>query len=132
MKLFLASFLEKENFGPGRIISITASGKPRDINVGDIFLPLTPSMDLIGRYNETAQKNKLEAGQLFVTEYKNQLSDFFNKLESARDDANTNITDLLPFEDGDTLCSWERKNFTNYRSILSPFLEKMGYQVVLN
>lgn len=133
MKLFLASFLEKDNFGPGRIISITSGSKPKNIDVSNIFLPFTPPLELIRQYNEISAEDKSKASDLFIKGYNQQLNNVVSELEYELELESKEVYfDLLPFQDGDTLCSWERKDYTNYRSILAPILEKMGYEVVLN
>lgn len=129
MKLFLASFLERDNFGPGRVISITSGSKPKNIDVSSIFLPFTPPLELVRQYNEISAEDKSKASDLFINGYSHQLNNVVSELETENKEG---YFDLLPFQDGDTLCSWERKDYTNYRSILAPVLEKLGYEVVLN
>lgn len=132
MKLHLASFMQKENFGPGRIISITESSKPDSIEVASIFKPLTPPKSLIDTYRQKVLDDPSNAGEFFRTEYGKQLDNFLEQLSLDAKENNCPIVELLPFEDGDTLASWERAEYTNYRKILAPYLEKMGYTVVLN
>lgn len=131
-KIFLASFMQKENFGKGKIISITSGDKPRDLEVKHIYLPFTPPRELIETYNKTATVNQEEAGALFTSKYKAQLDEFVEEVISEAKKEEKSPTDLLPFETGDTFCSWERNYRTNYRKILAPYLEKLGYEVELN
>lgn len=124
--------MQKENFGKGRVIGITTGSKPKDIEVKHIYLPLTPPADLILSYNKMAQVKPEEASTTFTESYKVQLESFVQEvLDTAKADGKK-ATDILPFEDGDTLCSWERNYRTNYRKVLAPYLEKLGYEVVLN
>jgi hypothetical protein len=44
---------------------------------------------------------------------------------------NKKLIELLPFEDGDTLLSWERYERQSYRPTVAAFLEKLGYEVQL-
>lgn len=132
MKLYLASFLQKENFGPGKIYSICRGNKPQGIDVDQIYLHLTPKIDLIDRYYEMRETEPKTAGETFTAGYQSQLQEFIaNVLKDAADEG-VSATELLPFVDGDTLCSWERAQYTNYRKILAPFLEKLGYEVISN
>lgn len=132
MKLFLASFMQKENFGKGNIIGITTGSKPRDIVVKERYLPLTPPQDLLDEYYKMLEIDPKQAGENFTNRYTAQCEKFVTDiLEVAAKDGKTAI-EILPFEDGDTLCSWERSQYTNYRKILAPFLEKLGFEVILN
>lgn len=135
MKLHLASFLQPENFGTGRIIGIinTNGGKPKSTKVDFIFEPFTPNIELIAKYNQLRPTDPIIAGQSFVTDYRKQLDEFMTTLQKTAIAENTSMIDLLPFKDGDTLASWERANFTNYRKILAPYLYKIGFlEVVIN
>jgi hypothetical protein len=135
IKLYLASFLEPSNFGTGRIISIanTNGGKPKSIKVDSIFEPFTPNIELIKTYNQLRAKNQILASQEFVIGYTKQLDEFFIQLQEASVAENTAMVNLLPFKNSDTLASWERANFTNYRKVLAPYLLKIGFsEVVVN
>lgn len=131
-KIYLASFLEKENFGTSRVISITSGSKPRDIEVESIFTQLTPPKALVAKYNLERLNDAISASNMFIDAYKKQLEDFFEEVDQMSKETGKPVTELLPLEDGDTLASWERANFTNYRKILAPYLEKIGYEVILN
>ncbi len=132
MKIFLASFMQPENFGTsGEIISITSTSKPRTIKVSSIYKPFTPSNEMLDKYHELRETNPSGAGTFFTCSYLNQLQEFVDAVNEAAKEENKTPIELLPFNDGDTLCSWERAQYTNYRKILAPFLEKLGYEVVL-
>lgn len=131
MKLFLASFLQKENFGPGTIIGI-CNDKPKNIKVSKQFKYFIPPQDLINTYYDILPEDKDLASKLFVTGYKKHLDQVIEEFIEEANKQGVNPVDVLPFEDGDTLCSWERAEFTNYRKILAPYLEKLGYDVILN
>lgn len=131
MKIHLASFLQPQNFGPGRLIGIVEGAKPRNIKVDLQFHYFTPSNDILTKYNETKNSDN-NAGKLFIEGYQKQLDGFLTQVEGVARASNRPIMDLLPFQEGDTLLSWERAEFTNYRKLLAPYLEKMGYQVILN
>ena len=115
MKLYLASFIQKRNFGPGRIISITNSGKPQDLNVESIFLPLTPPVELIQKYLKIKEIDLKSAGNFFVEIYQSQLDTFVAQVYKVVNETNQTVEEILPFKEGDTLCSWERKEYTHYR-----------------
>jgi hypothetical protein len=132
MKIYLASFLQPENFGPGRIIGICHGNKPRDVKVDTVFLPVTPSLEIIEEYNHTRTKHPKEASECFVKNYSEQLERFVQSVREAAQEDSCTVQEILPFEDGITLASWERAEFTNYRKILAPFLMDLGYEVVLN
>ena len=132
MKLFLASFLQKENFGSGDIISICSGTKPKDIEVKKQFIHFIPSENLINEYYNLRQKDQNAASDFFVSGYQKQLEEVITSVTEEASMEKLSVLDILPFKDGDTLCSWERGQFNNYRKILAPYLEKLGYEVVLN
>lgn len=132
MKLFLASFLQKENFGPGTVISICNGSKPKNIEVKQQFKHFIPSQDLINTYYDVLPTDKDNASKIFVSGYQKQLEQIINSIQEEAVKKGTSPIDLLPFKDGDTLCSWERAQFNNYRKILAPYLEKLGYEVILH
>jgi len=132
MKIYLASFMQPENFGPGILYSICNGQKPLNINVEKQFSHVIPSPDLINRYAELRPTDGESASKMFITEYNMQLEKFVEQVLYAASQDNKSPQEILPFNEGDTLCSWERSQFTNYRKILAPYLEKLGYEVVLN
>lgn len=131
MKLYLASFLQPQNFGPGRLISIVKGAKPNQVKIDLQFKYFIPNDKLLQTYYETKESNP-QAGNEFIAGYQQQLNDFELALQQESQSSGQSIMDLLPFQDGDTLLSWERAEFTNYRKLLAPLLEKIGYVVVLN
>jgi hypothetical protein len=132
MKIYLASFIEPENFGDGRVISITDGGKPKFIHVDLLFTHLIPSQELMTKYYELFGTDQKAASDLFTTEYKKQLNKFAKSVEKVAKEKNVKPIDILPFKQGDTLASWERSHRRNYRKMVAPVLEKLGYEVVLN
>jgi len=133
MKLYLASFMEPANFGKGEVISITHGSKPKGIDVRSIYTPLTPPSSLIEKYNKMRDNEDPEkAGGMFRDSYTEQLRNFVKDVISTANAEGKTIQELLPFKDGDTLCSWERAAYTNYRKMLAPFLVELGYEVVLH
>jgi hypothetical protein len=133
MKLYLASFMQPENFGPsGTLYSICNGNKPYNIKVDKKFVYFIPSEDLMNKYAELRPIDGKTAGELFCDTYNKQLQEFVDSLYYAAKEQNVSVIELLPFKDGDTLCSWERSQYTNYRKLLAPVLEKLGYEVILN
>ena len=132
MKLFLASFLQKENFGPGTVISICNGSKPRDTVVKQQFKHFIPSQELINTYYDVVAEEPEKASKIFVSGYQKQLEEVVTSIRQEAEKEGVTPTDILPFRDGDTLCSWERSHNNNYRKILAPYLEKLGYEVVLH
>lgn len=130
MKLYLASFLETHNFGPGRVISITDGSRPDHIKCDYVFAPFVPAKDISKEYRRLQIDDPKNAGKIFVDKFTAQLESFYNDVLSKTKDTETDVESVLPFEDGDTLASWEREEFTHYRSLVAPFLEKLGYEVI--
>lgn len=138
MKLYLASFLEPGNFGPsGRIVGISFNSPPPKAkeetqvsleSVG-LFEPFAPSKELIHNYQEQKFDGIKEAGNNFSVAYEQQLEDYCQELEQEAIKENCSMLELLPFEDGDTLCSWERNDRTHYRGTLAKYLKRLGYEV---
>ena len=54
----------------------------------------------------------------------------FRHLQKAAKEENTTMIEQLPIQEGDTLLSWERYAYTNYRGILADYLLDIGYEVV--
>lgn len=132
MKIYMASFLQPQNFGPGRVISI-AQDKPEHIDPEPlVFVPLVPDPQLTYNYNKRSQEDPKSAGAEFRDGFKKQLDDFYNEVIDLAEKKNITPQEVLPFEEGDTLASWHRAEFTNYRKMIYPYLEKLGYEVVKN
>lgn len=127
MKLFLASFFESDNHGPGRKISI-ATGVPKDKKVDCVFELLIP--EGMNEYYKTRFSDS-NAGQKFEESYTKQLSKLYNDLTVDSKTENLSFEELLPFKDGDTLLSWEKSGNMSYRKMVNDFLVKLGYEVVL-
>lgn len=132
MRIYLASFLQPENFGPGKLIGIINAngGKPK-MPVDGLFEPFTPSIEILNKYNEMRSLQDKEAGKIFVESYERQLEHVCNNVIALADAAELPEIEVLPFQDGDTLASWERAEFTNYRKVLAPYLKKLGFEVIL-
>ena len=130
MKLHLASFFEKENHGPGKLISISLD-RP-NIHTDGVFEKFAPSKDLSDNYSKDQSENQVTASNNFVSNYKKQLDVFMNEVSTAAKQESAKPTEVLPFQDGDTLACWEREGYTNYRSILADYLGKLGYEVELH
>ncbi len=124
MKLFLASYFEPENHGNGRKIGISINKPneegPRACSTCQVcFDPFIPDSNAFWTYHDTKKTDPL-AGKKFSEAYKSQLENFLTEIEGPED---------LPFEEGDTLLSWEKRGHLSYRSILATYLEKLGYEV---
>ncbi len=140
MKIYLASFKQKENFGPGRVISIVHGSKPPDIEVMNIYVPLTPPTSLIEKYNDEALEERQkgikskdgQAGPAFEAAFRAQLQSFVDSVIQTAEEEKTTPIDLLPFKEGDTLCSWERSTNQHYRATVAEYLTKMGFEVIQN
>lgn len=132
IRVYLASFLQPENFGPGRVFSVTDGTKPSTMKSLQKFQYFIPDSKILERYYETKKINQNQASEVFILQFKNQLNDFVEKVLAEAVIENTEPCTLLPFKSGDTLCSWERKQFYNYREWIGQALEKLGYEVVVN
>lgn len=132
MKLYLASFLEPHNFGPGRIIGIANGDKPDHLECELVFKELIPNIEIMKEYRTLYLKDRKKASANFINGLTKQLDQFLEDVLNECKKENKTPMELLPFEDGDTLGSWERKAFTNYRVLIAPYLEKLGYEVVVN
>ena len=131
MKLYLASFFQPENHGPGKVISISVE-RPKGIEAAGVFAPFAPTSECLNTYRREQLENQQDASNNFVNSYRKQLDDFIKELYSAAEQSSCFATEVLPFNDGDTLASWERGKFTNYRKILAEYLRKIGYEVELH
>lgn len=133
IKLYLASFLEPENFGPGRVIGIANGSKPKHIDVDLMFEYLIPSHELMMKYRKLSGGNNKskEASKVFVSEYSKQLETFEKDVLRIAKDKGKEPIDVLPFKNGDTLASWERERYTNYRTLICPVLKRLGFDVIL-
>ena len=129
-KLHLAAFMEAENHGPGKKIAISDS-KPDDFNVDGAFEAFIPANGLVDTYKKKQTESQEEASKIFVNAYSQQLDKFFAEAREDAKERKCKVTDLLPFEDGDTLLSWERANYTSYRPILARYLKENGFSIDL-
>jgi hypothetical protein len=141
MKIYLASMLEPENFGSGKIYAI-ARTKPNELIVAGLYSHLTPKEEYIQNYKkmqleydqnipESVLGAQTKASEYFNTVFYNQLKSFLIELNNAAKVENKTMMELLPFEDGDTLVSWERFGNTNYRGTVGGLLKKIGYEVIV-
>jgi hypothetical protein len=132
MKVYLASFLEPENFGPGRVVGVVDGNKPATIDIDSRFPPFIPPKELINKYNFMAIDDQKAASEMFVLKFEKQLDEFVDKVFKKAEESGTDPTDILPFKEGDTLASWERADRRNYRGMIAVTLMKLGYEVVKN
>ena len=130
MKIFLASFLEPENFGPGRKLAISSS-KPDLFEVDGKISYLTPSDELIENYKIKQLNDQKEASDYFNKSFYEQLKSTYVSLKSFAKENNKTEIEVLPLKDGDTLLSWERDGLTNYRGTVAGLLKKIGYEIYL-
>lgn len=131
--LYLASYIEKKNFGSGKSYSITHS-KPENFISDGLYEKLTPSKEILDNYYKNlddGNQNKAIVGDKFTSDFKNQLFNFVNDVKNCAVEENKSIFQILPFCDGDTFLSWEREGFTNYRYLVAECLTTLGYNVVL-
>ena len=127
--LYLASFLEPENFGPGDVIGICRSSPPDKFKTVGVFQEFAPSLELLNSYQQNKFADKTSGSQ-FQAGFEMQLEKFVKESEKQAINEEIDPKDILPFEDGDTLASWERSDHSNYRATLIPFLERLGYTVI--
>lgn len=138
--LYTASYWEPEVHGSGRKIGISPS-KPKNLQDEcgydcPICHEFLSPENLYWDYNKAkkaADGDEVltkKAGDDFVIGYKNRLQDFKAALEEESKRTNQSIQQLIGFEDGDTLLSWERGGHTSFREIAAAFLRELGYEVI--
>lgn len=133
MKLILASFFEEENHGPGRKIGICPK-KPTSDSASEsdfVFRPLDPGQ-LYWDYHKYKKDDPKMAGEAFVEAYRKQCEEFVSDVKMKAEKDSVSIFDILPFKDGDTLLTWEKKGSTSYRAIAAEYLRELGYDVTEN
>lgn len=130
MKIYLASYTQPHNHGPGRKIAI-ASTKPDEFTVDGALSFVIPSKETLDEYKKRQLEDQKDASDFFVKTYSSQLKQFFGEVEESAKKDGTSVPDKLPLQSGDTLLSWEREGYTSYRPLLAQFLEEAGYDVVL-
>ena len=126
MKIYLASFLQPENFGPGRKISVCWD-KPKDFNIDGVFEWLIPTHQILRNYKNNAIEDPDNAGPIFEHEFIEQLKNSLIELKKE----NKNVNEILGLQDGDTLLSYERFENKNYRSIIGRCLKALKYEIIL-
>lgn len=130
MKIYFASFLEPENCGPGKKYAI-ATSKPDNLDLDGKVSYLTPDDKLIENYKKKQFDDQKEAADYFNKSFYEQLKTVYVALKTEAKASNKSEMELLPFKDGDTLLSWEREGFSNYRGTVAALLKKIGYEVIL-
>ena len=130
MKIYFASFFEPENFGNGRKLAITTS-KPDSFEVDGKLSYFTPSDELIQNYKNKQLNDQKEAADYFNKHFYDQLKLTYSDLNAYAKQINKTIMEVLPLKDGDTLLSWERHGFSNYRGTVAGLLKKIGYEIIL-
>lgn len=130
MKIYLASYLQPENWGTGRKIAIEYN-KNKDVPVDFVWESVIPSEDLSSNYIKFKfEKGAEYAGKYFEEQYSKDLNFFKRTLIEEAKEANKSVQEILGLEDGDTLLSWERFEYSNYRHTVKILLEDLGYEVV--
>lgn len=139
MKIYTASFWEPEVHGPGRKIGISPS-KPNNLqdecgydceichdwlSPADVYWDYHKAKKAADGDDELMKK----AGEDFVSGYKQRLQDFKKALAAEAEKTGLTIQQLVGFEEGDTLLSWERGGHTTYRTHAAEFLRELGYEV---
>lgn len=132
MQIVLASYFEEDNHGEGRKIGVSP-GKPNnlDYECEFVFEPFSPG-DLYWDYHKNKKEDYEHAGEVFVNAYREQLDSFVQEATEEAQKQGKDIIDILPFKDGDTLLSWEKKGNMSYRAMLADYLRDLGYEVEEN
>lgn len=130
MKIYLASYLEKNNFGSGKLFAIAAT-KPDNLEIQEAYTFFIPAEGILINYKKAQLEDQVKAANYFNIAFKNQLDSFLEAVLAVHEKEGTPIFELLPFNDGDTLLSWEREGFTSYRPLIADCLKKLGYSVIL-
>ncbi len=132
MQIVLASYFEEDNHGLGRKIGVSP-GKPSnlDYECEMVFEPFSPG-DLYWDYHKNKKDDYDAAGEVFVEGYRKKLDEFMNSLSEEAQNQGKDLIEILPFEEGDTLLSWEKKGNVSYRAMLADYLRDIGYEVEEN
>lgn len=139
MNIYTASFWEPEVHGPGRKIGISPS-KPNNLQeeagydcnlCHDWLSPEEVYWDYHKEKRAAGDNEELlkKAAYNFTESYNKRLNDFKEALFSESKKTGLSIQDLIGFEDGDTLLSWERGGNTTFRVKTAEFLRELGYEV---
>ena len=129
MQIFLASYFEEEYHGPGRRIGVSP-GKPNnlDYDCDFMFKHLSPG-DLYWDYHKNKNNDYETASKTFTSEYRKQLDEFKKEVINAANQEEKDPQSILPFEDGDTLLTWEKRGNVSYRTAIAQCLLDLGYDV---
>jgi len=128
--LYFASYRETQNHGSGKKIAI-ATSKPDETKIDGAFKPFVPLQEITDEYRRLQLEDQKKASDFFVSNYKKQLDDFFYEIKESATKQEKTVQDILPFQDGDTFLTWERYGYTSIRPMLSSYLEKEGYKIIL-
>jgi hypothetical protein len=130
MKLVLASYFQPEFHGPGRKIGISP-GKPNNLEYecDSVFEPFSPSATAYWDYQKNKKTDPEAAGKAFRDAYKEKLENTIAEAKKMAEDSGQELTDIFPFNHGDTLLSWEHQGHTTYRTMLAEYLREIGYEV---
>ena len=130
MRLVLASFFQEENHGHGRKIGICPKKPDSEESVPcDLkFVALDPG-DLYWNYHKQKHSDPDQAGKQFVSAYREKLQHFVEDVRKTASEQGKTVLEVLPFKEGDTLLSWEKKGNTSYRAITAEYLRQLGYDV---
>lgn len=147
MKLVLASYFEEENHGSGAKIGVSP-GRPKDLNYDcDLSFPALSPEQVYWDYMDAKRKARMleaegrkpeaeammaEAGVSFINGYRAKLDEFVKSVRETAEEEGAECFEVLPFQDGDTLLTWEAKGHQSYRSILAEYLKELGYEVEQN
>lgn len=126
-KLYLCSYFEEDLHGPGRKIGISP-GKPKDVECDSKFDALSPG-DLYWDYQKYKKDDPEIAGKAFNKSYRAQLEAFVEEVQAEAKASGKSVFEVLPFQDGDTLLSWEKSGHLTYRTHVAEYLRRLGYEV---
>lgn len=139
MKIYTASFWEPEVHGSGRKICIAPSA-PRNLKEEAgyecefIHDYLSPG-DVYWNYHKSKKEADgdaellKQAGETFVKDYQARLEEFKKDLQEKVENTGKTIEELIGFQEGDTLLSWERGGNTTFRTHTAECLRSLGYDV---
>lgn len=130
MKIYLASYLQPDNFGSGRKISICWD-KPKEFKLDGCLEWLIPSKQILRNYKNNVIEDPDNAGPIFEHEFNQQLKESIVELKNIAKEKSVSIQDLVGLQDEDTLLSYERFENKNYRPIVAKHLESLKYEIIL-
>lgn len=132
IRIVLASYFEPDYHGPGRKIGISPQKPNSAVDCDFVFHDLSPGKDEYFQYHKEKKIDIKSASDNFNNHINFKLNNFLEEVKKAAENEGISVFEVLPFQDGDTLLSWERKGNLTYRDKVALVLRELGYEVIEN